>query len=791
MNTPAKQPYKIKARHIGPIMELDSELSNKDQNLIFARNGMGKSFLSRAFRYIAEHSDYENSENIAKGLVSVESPNGTAKLQFLQKTQKINETDELATLELNSQSDIVDVRVDSPTIFHVFSEDFVDKELRQKKYELDGNIVHPITLGKENIELEAAHEELTGITKAYDEEYQNLQINFNEEKLKLKNEANIRGGLGAYEALSVEKCFIESQQSESSSTDKPSTDKPLSEIINDLNKLKSIRDDLTLPENLEPLSLNEVPYDKIQEILEKPISPASIAKDIKDKIDDNYDFYETGKELIDKNPEICPLCDQSLENKKTKEIIDAYIKYFDDAEAQAKKQLGYYFKLVNDKIKSVESHEQNTNKQEKLFNDIKQYIPSQKENGFENTDNDYEQIIDILTELKNVIQLKKNHLSQECKIFDNNLEEICNNLNSKLERSDKKSAMLKNIYDNINKEKKLLRIDACTAFIKWFLKEYKTIFEIIHSLKLKLEAQNNKINQLKQTSKKDDARSRVAKTLRLLLYFFFKDKYSFDEKDFKIKMNNNDMSLRGIDRTLSDGEKSVVAFCYFIAMIHLKVKDDNDYKKLFLVFDDPVTSMSYDFVYSIVQVLKYLRILNNGDILIANRRKDEQESRIKLLILTHNSYFFNIAFANDVVKDNAAFSLDLLKGKHVLSKLDEYISPFRNQLKDIILVAEGKEESNHTTANSIRSVLEAIKRFCHPDKELNEFFGDMVKDIGIDIQSVLIHDYSHGHPREMDAPPIDFKKACEDAIKIANEFIPGQINKITGAKKAKKLITNH
>lgn len=40
----------IKAKHIGPIMELEGKLSAKGQNLLFATSGTGKSFISRALR---------------------------------------------------------------------------------------------------------------------------------------------------------------------------------------------------------------------------------------------------------------------------------------------------------------------------------------------------------------------------------------------------------------------------------------------------------------------------------------------------------------------------------------------------------------------------------------------------------------------------------------------------------------------------------------------------------------------------------------------------------------------
>ena len=112
--------------------------------------------------------------------------------------------------------------------------------------------------------------------------------------------------------------------------------------------------------------------------------------------------------------------------------------------------------------------------------------------------------------------------------------------------------------------------------------------------------------------------------------------------------------LRGGDRTISDGEKSVIAFCYFLAQCHLRVESNEEYKKLFLVFDDPVTSMSYDYIYSIIQCLKLLRISEEGEIQF-NLQSNLYKPR--MLILTHNSYFFNIASTNRLVRKQALYQL--------------------------------------------------------------------------------------------------------------------------------------
>ena len=185
---------------------------------------------------------------------------------------------------------------------------------------------------------------------------------------------------------------------------------------------------------------------------------------------------------------------------------------------------------------------------------------------------------------------------------------------------------------------------------------------------------------------------------------------------------------------------------YFIACIHRKVATNSDYKRLFLVFDDPVTSMSYDYVFSIAQTLRYMTISETGEISInpANVGADNYD-RPELLILTHSTYFFNIAQSNKVVGKKSTFALHSEGVKHKVSQMTNYVAPFQQQLKHVYGVANG-QNPDHSTCNAVRSVLEAVGRFCRPDKtsNLSEFISYLASEDGIAIKSVLINSLCHG-----------------------------------------------
>ena len=187
--------------------------------------------------------------------------------------------------------------------------------------------------------------------------------------------------------------------------------------------------------------------------------------------------------------------------------------------------------------------------------------------------------------------------------------------------------------------------------------------------------------------------------------------------------------------------------------------------------------MSHDFVFAIAQTLKNLNISDRGEVSLNPGLIDgNKHFRPELLILTHSSYFFNISLTNKVVVRNAAFALLSQKDEHVVTRLDKYVAPFQAQLKDIFDIAHGGE-SDHTTANAIRSVLEAIGRFCRPDKSgsLSEFVQYLAADQGINVKSILINSLCHGTYYEETLPPDDLRLACEETLLVVEKYAVGQL----------------
>ena len=325
-------------------------------------------------------------------------------------------------------------------------------------------------------------------------------------------------------------------------------------------------------------------------------------------------------------------------------------------------------------------------------------------------------------------------------------------------------------------ERKSLQRKGCSVFEREFVVREWSSIETLNGLRKETKSKGSELVTLEKSAPSSNARSRVADTFELLLGEFFAGKYVFNKESFTLKRGDYEMS-RGAHRTLSDGEKTAIAFCYFVACVHRKISANSDYERLFLVFDDPVTSMSHDFVFAIAQTLKNLNFSDRGEVsLNPGLINGNKCFRPELLILTHSSYFFNISLTNKVVERNAAFALLSQKDEHVVTRLDKYVAPFQAQLKDIYDIAHGGE-SDHTTANAIRSVLEAIGRFCRPDKSgsLSEFVQYLAADQGINVKSILINSLCHGTYYEETLPPDDLRLACEETLLVVKKYAVGQL----------------
>ncbi|AST67247.1 hypothetical protein BFG07_00105 [Kosakonia cowanii] len=64
--------------------------------------------------------------------------------------------------------------------------------------------------------------------------------------------------------------------------------------------------------------------------------------------------------------------------------------------------------------------------------------------------------------------------------------------------------------------------------------------------------------------------------------------------------------VSNIYKTLSEGEKTLITFLYFLELCDGRLDSDNeDNKEKLIVIDDPISSLSHDYIYEISSLIHH------------------------------------------------------------------------------------------------------------------------------------------------------------------------------------------
>ena len=746
----------IKAKHIGPIMELEGKLSAKGQNLLFATSGTGKSFISRALRALEGPMKQGERDIDPADVVSEESSDGALSL--------FEGTTQITRIAFDKTRGLVN-RSPSQYIFHVFSSDYVGAELASRSYVLDGDIDHQIILGKQNLELQDKEDELAKVYGEIDEAVRALMNAFQKGKNKLQSDLSIRANLQDFKGLELDDCRVLGGR--------PGKLPTSAAILEQFNALRAVPTDPDKPTSLATLSV-QLDVDTARALLERKIDQSTIAAEVKAKIEADREFFDKGVKLVGEDEE-CPFCTQKL-SVHAKAVIDAYVAYFADAEARSRDSIRRMKGQTAAIREELSRREASLNQAIIRYDALKVAFPSLSATALD-TDAAYrDEMVKLLDELDALLDEKASDLTRSIMLREDfGIEGPQAKINEVREANRTRIEKLNSTVDNSTSERLTLQRRGCLAFSYGFRDDNKAALEELATNEALRVALLDEIEALKKSSgEKVEAREKVADTLEELISFAFHGRYSFDRENFSVKRDKRDMA-RGSDRTLSDGEKTVLAFCYFLAQSHLKIDEVGDYGKLYLIVDDPVSSVSFDYVYCICQILKTLRI-DGGDI----RINTNGSVRPKLLILTHHDFFYNVVLNNNVVPNSALFQLVSRGNKHEVVPQKDFVAPHVFHLKHIVDVATSRTAPNPSTPNAVRSVLEGIWRFAYPKKgDLQAFLNEVNSQHGVQVRSVLIQDMSHGGKMWTESPlSADIEMACKEAVEILRHYAPGQVEGI-------------
>ncbi len=264
----------------------------------------------------------------------------------------------------------------------------------------------------------------------------------------------------------------------------------------------------------------------------------------------------------------------------------------------------------------------------------------------------------------------------------------------------------------------------------------------VQALIAKIEALERKVQNLR--AQITDERKGAEKVNEYLNHFFGHGRLRLVAEEDPKSSDFNFRIFRGKDPAynLSEGECSLVAFCYFVA----KLEDaETKGKDLIIYIDDPISSLDSNhifFVYSLIESVL----------------KPEGSHRYRqLFISTHNldflKYLRRLSRPKD--KETAYFLVELQGDRSTLSPmpryLREYITEFNYLFEQIYKCrnpdyAKEHYETFYSFGNNLRKFLEAYLFYKYPDcsglkNKLLKFFGN--DNASASLMKKLVDEYSH------------------------------------------------
>jgi len=710
----AKIKLTLSINNIGPHCNLNfSENTSSLKTAIYANNGSGKTFLSRMFR-LAEDSDENKIDKVNK-LISFTKTNGSFEFKI------INDND-TKSIELQLTKDnIPTIKNNTGYIFHTFNSDYVRENIEALEYRPNGDIEGYI-LGKAQIDLTKEKEELKNQTEQYQEEKEKFEKRVEKEKSELdKKEYAIRKNVTEYLNFTPDNIIKKCNHAYSE-------EKTFIELKKENTILNTLPDDYLDIQAID-FSIDDAVFDSLDDLLKTQYTKSNFADKFKSKIKSKQNFIELGLIYLKEENSCCPFCEQTFSDSASS-LIDTYIKYLNDEEGKVITEINKVSASIKSLEKEIQSNYHKYLKIQSRYDELKKYIPS--------INNEFETLLEptvlkeIFSNIDNNLKLKKDdiELSLDCKKELTIINNYRTQVDKNILKNNKYIAEINLKKNNLNKEKLAIKKRLCIAKYNETLGKEVEHIDALNELNKEIEILTKHITT-EESKVKISKRKKIIETFKSYLNIFFNGKYSFDEENFCLKLDAQNLIDNASD-VLSDGEKSIVAFCFYLAETHKKVEKEDDYKRLFFIIGD----------------------------------------RVKYLVLTHNIEFMSILIRNKIV--DGRFILEREK----LSKLQkELIMPYEEHLRDIYEVSTNVKKPNHTTPNSIRHILETINKFEKPNLE----FVDYCQSIGglIDENEflyALIHDNSHGNYRENRPYSEDMIiRGCKKVTEIIENKFDGQI----------------
>ncbi len=596
----------------------------KDCNVIFGNNGCGKTSLTRAsellipknkhiekYRTIStakspsiefEFKDKKNykiepNSNIGAPSFKVEIYNS----DFLHNNAPFNS--EFGLKKLDDGTNILEGSVLGEETKEINQlKDFKEKvEKRQKKIK-DENSAETLS-AKQESEIKKCDEEIEKIRKKVTSN--TIQIAL--DKIRINNICEV-----SKDEFEVQEDALTNLEKDFDGLDK---------AMKEFDGLKEIQ----LPKDYQTIK------DKLKSLFSFDIDKEAgqVSKEIKEHISKvGREFIEKGIESQKKMPDnACPFCTQEITNN----IIQAYTSYFN----KRIEQFNQDSLEVSGTLKEI-LEQWNIKEILQSFERFEPFMKKDFSTNKESLENALEQTKVLLEKLqkevgkKEGVKNKEKFQETDKKLLENyeKLQQCVDETGNILNQKEEQKKKLKKLKTELE-EARIKKAKHDSYDLQKSKEEAKRKLSILNRgherLNRLLEKIDKKLKELYDQKRPDiEIINNYLKALNL-------PKYSLD-KDYRIVLNADALENSEAKIILSDGEKTTLAFAYFLARLKLFYKKEN-LKSLVVVIDDPISSLDEQRIYNTA----YLVANINQE--LAGEKLSNEENKAQVFVLTHNHTF--------------------------------------------------------------------------------------------------------------------------------------------------------
>lgn len=734
-------------------------------NIIYGRNYSGKTTLSRIFKCLEDKTLHNN---YADGIFAITFFDGKSILQ--------------------SDLDALDIDYK----IRVYNTDFVRENLSWLHND-DGTIKPFTILGAKNVEIDKKIKELEdklgneegkeGVipesiakTKEYDEKKKDYEKRKNELDNKLRAKAvQIKNNAALYGYPTYQINTIKGEIPNAS----------VSAILPEkkIEERKKILKEETRPNlNFFPETKPhfERHYSKVQALVGRKIKPS---KAISDLVNDSL-LQEWVRQGIDKHKDKrsrCGFCGNPIPDDLWEKLDSHFNKESEELRKELKDEIG-----ALQKAKANIGTFIKLNKDSFYIDLATKFEAIQKK--WEKMANSYSASLDKLIQK---LQERENDIFKEKKIGkikdeSENALNILRSFNSLIQEHNQKSSTLTKDQERAKNE---LRLSVVAQFIKdiQYKKETKEIDALNAALTTLEQEKNEKeqevrrlIEQKRELEAQAKDESKGAELVnRHLSHFFGHNELKLvaegESQNIKFKIIRESTDAKN----LSEGECSLISFCYFIAKMEDEMKDEQNNNKLIIYIDDPISSLDSNHIFFMFSLIESVITKNNkyGQLFISTHNLDFLKYLKKLTIPKYKpeknskpSSDLNSFIIERKNKSTAQINIapDYLK---------KYITEFNYLFYQIQKCSTSDRETiaheyQYNFGNNMRKFLEAYLFYKYPShslstgQRLEKFFDN--DPISLNLINRVMNEYSHLEERfDRSMEPID----VDEITKISNAVI--------------------